>query len=54
MAMVDCHLINGSDVAPDVSKDFVKLHQMFKNILFKPSYMSTKTLLLLPCSQKQV
>jgi len=24
MAMVDCHLINGSDVAPDVSKDFVK------------------------------
>ena len=24
MAMVGCHLINGSDVAPDISKDFVK------------------------------
>ena len=35
-------------------KTLWKLHQMFKNISFEPSYMSTKILLLLPCSQKQV
>ena len=35
-------------------KTLWNLHQMFKNISFEPSYMSTKTLLLLPCSQKQV